>query len=178
MLFVKWQIETAPAPQGLDPFLIDLLAQSDFSIHVRLTVTVVLFSELPFQITQPSNIFGTLSEEIPEDKMPLQRFTILVTNVGMVGGQRSLKATIRQIKGISSGNAQVAFMEISDFCKPILRTLEILWLNDNVNVNDWLGGHSGDRCATDMLDAAIPSGQNTESNRCRNSSNHEGQVGS
>ena len=51
-------------------------------------------------------------------------------------------------------------MEISDFCKPILCALKILWLNDNVNVNDWLGSHSGDRGATDMLDAAIPSGQN------------------
>ena len=51
-------------------------------------------------------------------------------------------------------------MEISDLCEPILRALKILWLNDNVNVNDWLGDHSGNRCATDMLDAAIPSGQN------------------
>ena len=92
--------------------------------------------------------------------MPLQGFTILVTNVRMVGGQRVLQAAIRQIEGVSSGNTLVAFMEISDFCKPVLRALKILWLNDNVNVNDWLGGHSGDRGAPDMLDTAILSGQN------------------
>ena len=51
-------------------------------------------------------------------------------------------------------------MEISDLCQPVLCALKILWLNDNVNVNDWLGGHSGDRGAPDMLEAAIPSGQN------------------
>ena len=75
----------------------------------------------------------------------------------MVGRQRFLQSTIRQIKGISSGNAQVTFMEISDLLKPVLRALKILPLNDNVNINDGLRGHSSDRCATDMLDAAIPS---------------------
>ena len=142
------------------------------------SLVVVLFSELPFQGTEPTNIFGRglcLRKSL-KTRCRFKAAPYLSQTYAWWAGKDSFRSAICQIKGISAGNHKPlspSWKYPISASRSFVRSKSCGSMTMSTSMMGLAVIPATEVLPTCSMLQYLP--DKTESNRCRNSSNHAGQ---